>query len=200
MAVSCINLLWVGKLFELSPEYFSATSSLLPYLTIHMQSVGLTIEEIGMIYLALPFTTFLAPPVTGFLVDKFGQYKPVVIISFLFNAILHHSLQMIPHMETPGIMPAAYVMRHPQSGAVEVWWSPCPSRECPEEEELDMVLDACVDHCLLQRVQAGVVLPNSYSNPSNTRQFVDFNIKDVGDKDDLHFHVEKKITNSTRLD
>lgn len=42
-----------------------ATSSLLPYLTIHMQSVGLTIEEIGMIYLALPFTTFLAPPLTG---------------------------------------------------------------------------------------------------------------------------------------
>lgn len=30
-----------------------------------MQSVGLTIEEIAIIYLALPFTTFLAPPITG---------------------------------------------------------------------------------------------------------------------------------------
>jgi len=30
-----------------------------------MQSIGLTIEEIAIIYLALPFTTFLAPPFTG---------------------------------------------------------------------------------------------------------------------------------------
>lgn len=163
-----------------------------------MQSVGLTIEEIGMIYLALPFTTFLAPPITGFLVDKFGQYKPVVIISFLLNAVFHHSLLLIPHMETPGIMPAAYVMRHPKNGEVEVWWSPCPSRECPEEEELDMVLDMCVDHCLLQRAQAGVVVPPSYASPSNTRQFIDFNFKDVGDKDDLIFHLDKKKKNSTK--
>jgi hypothetical protein len=44
---------------------FLATSSLLPYLTIHMQSIGITVEEIAIIYLALPFTTFLAPPITG---------------------------------------------------------------------------------------------------------------------------------------
>lgn len=30
-----------------------------------MQSIGLTVEEIAIIYLALPFTTFLSPPITG---------------------------------------------------------------------------------------------------------------------------------------
>lgn len=30
-----------------------------------------------------------------------------------------------------------------------MWWSPCPSRECPDDEELDLVLDDCLDHCLL---------------------------------------------------
>lgn len=45
--------------------YFLATSSLIPYLTIHMQSIGLSVEEIGVVYLALPLTTFLAPPVSG---------------------------------------------------------------------------------------------------------------------------------------
>lgn len=30
-----------------------------------MQSIGITVEEIAIIYLALPFTTFLAPPLTG---------------------------------------------------------------------------------------------------------------------------------------
>uniref|UniRef100_A0A1A9UH69 Major facilitator superfamily associated domain-containing protein n=1 Tax=Glossina austeni TaxID=7395 RepID=A0A1A9UH69_GLOAU len=172
-----------------------ATSSLLPYLTIHMQSIGLTVEEIAIIYLALPFTTFLSPPITAisircanacmsmvirqkalnrteqydvlkrkviicpprlsvlydmrgtegydlgrnysvtkplsfgerfehimqssFLVDKFGKYKPVVVMSLLLNAIFHHSLLFIPQQEIPGVVPSAFVMRHPDSGDIE---------------------------------------------------------------------------------
>ncbi|XP_073826977.1 uncharacterized protein isoform X1 [Musca autumnalis] len=129
---------------------YGATSSLLPYLTIHMQSIGLTVEEIAIIYLALPFTTFLSPPITGFLVDKFGKYKPVVVMSLLLNAIFHHSLLFIPQQEIPGVVPSAFVMRHPDSGVIEVWWSPCPSRECPEEQELKLAVSQCTDYCLLQ--------------------------------------------------
>ncbi|EDV32517.1 uncharacterized protein Dana_GF15870, isoform A [Drosophila ananassae] len=129
---------------------YGATSSLLPYLTIHMQSIGLTVEEIAIIYLALPFTTFLSPPITGFLVDKFGKYKPVVVMSLLLNAIFHHSLLFIPQQEIPGVVPSAFVLRHPDSGDIEVWWSPCPSRECPEEPELELAVHQCVDYCLLQ--------------------------------------------------
>lgn len=122
----------------------------MPYLTIHMQSIGLTIEEIALTYLALPFTTFLAPPVTGFLVDKFGRYKPIVLISFFLNAAIHHSLMLIPHQETPGIMPPGFVMKGPED-IVEVWWSPCPSRKCPEPPMVDIVLDNCVDYCKLKK-------------------------------------------------
>lgn len=118
-----------------------------------MQSIGLSVEEIAIVYLALPLTTFLAPPVSGtyycinyivniiihtivllfnypidlfkfgsigFLVDKFGQYKPVLFISLALNAIFHHSLMLIPQMETPGAISSAYVMRHPESGKVDV--------------------------------------------------------------------------------
>ncbi|XP_059480405.1 major facilitator superfamily domain-containing protein 6-like [Neocloeon triangulifer] len=126
---------------------YGAVASLLPYLTIHMQSIGLTVEEISIIYLALPFTTFLSPPLTGFLVDKFGQYKPVVVLAFILNAAFHHALLLIPPMETPGEVPPAYIARHPVSGLMEVWWSPCPSRECPNEEELQVVLERCFSHC-----------------------------------------------------
>lgn len=56
----------------------------------------------------------------GFLVDKFGKYKPVVVMSLLLNALFHHSLLFIPQQEIPGVMPAAYVIRHPQTGNVEV--------------------------------------------------------------------------------
>ncbi|KAH8351926.1 hypothetical protein KR084_000642 [Drosophila pseudotakahashii] len=139
---------------------YGATSSLLPYLTIHMQSIGLTVEEIAIIYLALPFTTFLSPPITGFLVDKFGKYKPVVVMSLLLNAIFHHSLLFIPQQEIPGVVPSAFVLRHPDSGDIEVWWSPCPSRECPEEPELELAVHQCVDYCLMQEQ----VNPQLYTN------------------------------------
>lgn len=138
-----------------------------------MQSIGLTIEEISHIYMALPLTTFLAPPLTGYLIDKFGKYKPIVIVSFILTAAVHHSLLLIPHQETPGTMPAGYIMRHPKNGYVEVWWSPCPSRECPPEEELDLTLDVCVDHCLLNKK-------------------VETEGEDQGDTDDLIFHLKKK--------
>ncbi|XP_058819554.1 uncharacterized protein LOC131682227 isoform X2 [Topomyia yanbarensis] len=171
---------------------YGATSSLLPYLTIHMQSTGLTVEEIAIIYLALPFTTFLSPPITGFLVDKFGRYKPVVIMSLLLNALFHHSLMLIPQQEIPGKLPEAYVMRHPETGNVEVWWSPCPSRECPEEEEIDIVVDQCLDHCLLleQNPKIEIVPPPTFSPILAP--------VDVGDKDDLELIVNKKITKKNR--
>ncbi|XP_059055041.1 uncharacterized protein LOC131849069 [Achroia grisella] len=155
---------------------YGATASLLPYLTIHMQSIGLTVPEISFVYLALPFTTFLSPPITGFLVDRFGEYKPVVITALILNAAFHHSLLLIPHQETPGVMPSAYVMRHPITNSVEIWWSPCPSRECPDEDEtVDFVLDRCVDHCHLFRPTESPA-----SDPAD-------------DKDDLDFHISHKI-------
>uniref|UniRef100_A0A182PUW1 Major facilitator superfamily associated domain-containing protein n=1 Tax=Anopheles epiroticus TaxID=199890 RepID=A0A182PUW1_9DIPT len=169
---------------------YGATSSLLPYLTIHMQSTGLTVEEIAIIYLALPFTTFLSPPITGFLVDKFGRYKPVVIMSLLLNALFHHSLMLIPQQEIPGKVPEAYVMRHPGTGNVEVWWSPCPSRECPEEEEIDIVVDQCLDHCLLLEQNPKIEL----APPPTDLPLV---VTPIGDepndpKDDLDLSVRNK--------
>lgn len=52
--------------------------------------------------------------------DRFGEYKPVVITALILNAAFHHSLLLIPHQETPGVMPSAYVMQHPITGDVEV--------------------------------------------------------------------------------
>lgn len=40
--------------------------------------------------------------------DKFGKYKPVVIMTMLLNAVFHHALFIIPQQEIPGTMPSAY--------------------------------------------------------------------------------------------
>lgn len=166
---------------------YGATSSLLPYLTIHMQSIGITVEEIAIIYLALPFTTFLAPPITGFLVDKFGKYKPVVVLSLLLNALFHHSLMLIPQQEIPGSVPAAYVMRHPNTGKVEVWWSPCPSRECPELEEIDIVVDECFDHCLM--LEQNPKIERAPTHQPNRLVLTDGQDDPL---DDLNLHISNK--------
>lgn len=60
---------------------YGATASLLPYLTIHMQSIGLTVPEISFVYLALPFTTFLSPPITG-------KSQTTIAFYISFNRIL----------------------------------------------------------------------------------------------------------------
>ncbi|XP_053658016.1 uncharacterized protein LOC128707094 [Anopheles marshallii] len=75
---------------------FGATSALTPYLTIHMQSIGLTVEEVASVYLTLLFTSCLSPPLTGYLIDRFGRYKPVLLTSIVLNAISHHAIHFIP--------------------------------------------------------------------------------------------------------
>ncbi|XP_050314309.1 uncharacterized protein LOC126748849 isoform X2 [Anthonomus grandis grandis] len=167
--------------------FYGATSSLVPYLTIHMQNIGLRMEDISLVYLALPLTTFLAPPLTGFLVDRFGRYKPVVIVSFLLTAVLHHVLLFIPGQELPGQQPPGYVITHPKKMYVEVWWSPCPSRECPDSEEVDVVLDMCVDHCLLKQQMAQNPQLIVFSNGTEIHL-------DPGEEDNLIFHLEKNKT------
>ncbi|KAL7040264.1 hypothetical protein ACKWTF_000330 [Chironomus riparius] len=189
-----------ANLFMLKVTLFvmhGATSSLLPYLTIHMQSIGITVEEIAIIYLALPFTTFLAPPITGFLVDKFGKYKPVVIMTLLLNAVFHHALFIIPQQEIPGSVPAAFVIRHPQSGNVEVWWSPCPSRECPEEEEINIVVDSCIDHCLLLELNAPD--PKIEPIPEKSTKAPVVRIANTNEEDDLNFQISKKKNSQMKV-
>jgi len=43
-----------------------------------------------------------------------------MVLTLILNAAFHHSLLLIPHMEMPGEMPSAYVMKHPETGQFEV--------------------------------------------------------------------------------
>lgn len=116
-----------------------------------------------------------------------------MILTLLLNALFHHALFIIPQQEIPGISPAAYVMRHPQSGNVEVWWSPCPSRECPEQEEINVVVDSCIDHCLLLEQNPNIEIIQQPTKSSQSR----LNNKDM--LNDLNFKISSiKQSNLTR--
>lgn len=109
-------------------------------------------------------------------------------MSFLLNAIFHHSLLFIPQQEIPGQMPAPYVIRHPATSNVEVWWSPCPSRECPEEEEIYIVVDHCIDHCLMFEPNPKIELV-----PPPTKQPSILMDSDTLGVEDLDMRISKRI-------
>lgn len=69
----------------------------------------------------------------------------------------------------------------------QVWWSPCPSRECPDSEELDIVVDQCLDHCLLleQNPKIEIIAPPTKAPLLGPKE-------DNGEIDDLNFHLSKR--------
>ncbi|XP_055540675.1 uncharacterized protein LOC129727167 [Wyeomyia smithii] len=124
---------------------FGAFSSLVPYLTVHMQSLGLTVGEIATVYLTLLFTTCLCPPISGYIVDRFGQYKPVLMVCLVLNIVAHHSLDLIPRRQ-----PFELIMVQPRlsfttadKGSIYLD-QPCSQAECPNASLLQLKL---CQHC-----------------------------------------------------
>ncbi|KAK4009736.1 major facilitator superfamily domain-containing protein 6 [Daphnia magna] len=75
--------------------YGAFTAVLLPYITLHMLQIGVTIEEVGIIYAVLPFASCLGPPVAGMIADKIGNYKIVLMASIFATAVFHTLLLTI---------------------------------------------------------------------------------------------------------
>lgn len=61
---------------------FTAIGVILPYMTLHMRSLGITVEEIGIIYGIVPFAAILAPSAMGMIADKIGNFK-VSMMTFI---------------------------------------------------------------------------------------------------------------------
>ncbi|XP_055354046.1 major facilitator superfamily domain-containing protein 6-like [Paramacrobiotus metropolitanus] len=68
---------------------YGGIAALYPYLSVHMKSVGLSLTESAIIYGILPFFSCLGPLLGGFLADKIGNYKLVLIGFNLFSILVH---------------------------------------------------------------------------------------------------------------
>ena len=85
---------WVQKTFHINKNllplkltlfFFSASAfSILPYLTIHMKDIGISVEHIALMYAVLPFTIFFAPPLVGFMADKLVRKSQFLKVSLFF--------------------------------------------------------------------------------------------------------------------
>lgn len=61
--------------------WYAAGACLLPYMTLHMKQLGLTMVEMTAVYAILPIIQLLGTPIAGFMADKTGNYKSVLLLS-----------------------------------------------------------------------------------------------------------------------
>ncbi|KAH9393498.1 hypothetical protein TYRP_021633 [Tyrophagus putrescentiae] len=81
--------------------WFSAAACLMPYMSIHMRALGITVEETAFVYTILPFAAVLGSPIAGFIADKLGNYKPVLCSSLVVTVITSVALMFIPSAGDP---------------------------------------------------------------------------------------------------
>ncbi len=121
--------------------FMSSAVALLPYLTIHMKDIGIKTEHIAIMYAALPFTIFLAPPTVGFLADKMGSYTRALIVTIIGSGIFHTVLLFLPPVSEVSASPLRmnFTMI---SDVVNLEWNECAvldevifpaSENCPSD-------------------------------------------------------------------
>lgn len=141
---------------KLTLFFFSASAfSILPYLTIHMKDMGISVEHIALMYAILPFTIFLAPPTVGYLADKMGSYTRVLILTVVGSAVFHTILYFLPHISVVSDNPAGTSFSLEGNSALFTW-GPCLEGlefglKCPEDhfDKFNLELDQCQLDCLI---------------------------------------------------
>lgn len=141
--------------------FFSSSAfSILPYLTIHMKDIGISVENIAIIYAVLPFTSLISSPLVGFLADKLGSYTKVIMMSVTGDAILFSLLLLIPKVKyitqaSPGLN-FTMTIDH-----AHLKWNPCPDgSERALHLENGLSLDTLeLSNCLLQCPYSDVFNP-----------------------------------------
>ena len=56
----------------------------MPYMTIHMKSLGITVAETAIIYFVFPLFSIMAPGSTGMIGDKMGNFNASLNFLLIF--------------------------------------------------------------------------------------------------------------------
>ncbi|KAK2711238.1 uncharacterized protein LOC136026243 isoform X2 [Artemia franciscana] len=80
--------------------HYGGVSAIFPYYTVHMKSIGLSIEEISTISTCLPFVSLICSPIAGMISDKLGQYR-YVLIGTLIAAVISQTCILLADARIP---------------------------------------------------------------------------------------------------
>ncbi len=102
---------------------------LFPYFSLQMEDLGLTVEDISLINGILPFVTFFALPVSGFIGDKIG-YRTILILEMLVAGATSTYFAFIPTYVETVRLPSAALYKDMGDGleavVASVQWAPEP--------------------------------------------------------------------------
>ncbi|XP_054929332.1 major facilitator superfamily domain-containing protein 6-like isoform X1 [Dermacentor andersoni] len=154
--------------------WYGGTACLLPFLTVHMRQLGLSVEETAIIYSIVPFAQLLGPYAATFLGDKYGSYKCALLGSLMLTALSGTSLLLVPQALGPPVPPPAIHLHCGPSLQLEVVVDHCGDEHgaCPEPSPglaLPVLLSDCRPECpdtewLHAIDETGICFTDDYGN------------------------------------
>lgn len=90
-----VKLIWVKVIFFLQS---AGLVVLFPYLSIHMKSMGFSLEDTAWVTSAMPIADILAPPLAGIIADKLGNFRLFMCIITFLNGASSLVLLLIPRL------------------------------------------------------------------------------------------------------
>ncbi|XP_076041032.1 major facilitator superfamily domain-containing protein 6-like [Oratosquilla oratoria] len=76
--------------------FFGGAMTLWPFMTIFMRSMGISAEEIGLIYSVTPILGLLVPPFAGMLADRIGNFKVLLSSMMVLAASVAPLFLLVP--------------------------------------------------------------------------------------------------------
>lgn len=130
--------------------YYGALGCIWPFLTLHMQQLGLTLEEMAVINMILPFAAASVKPLTGVVADKTGKYKHILVFLYICTCTAFTSLLLVPQVETNGAASDTVSFQCSAKQSHLVWQS-CSEENCrntgERHEWTSIKLQNCVYQC-----------------------------------------------------
>uniref|UniRef100_T1ISK9 Major facilitator superfamily associated domain-containing protein n=1 Tax=Strigamia maritima TaxID=126957 RepID=T1ISK9_STRMM len=117
-----------------------------PFLTVHMKSLGFTLEEITIINMVIPFTSLLGPPCAGALAAKLGRRRLVLVLCLLLAGISFSALLFVPpiYRQHPR-SPTATLTCGPKAGIIHL--ERCNNRCELKDHNYQLEFKNCIVSC-----------------------------------------------------
>ncbi|CAL4114181.1 unnamed protein product, partial [Meganyctiphanes norvegica] len=148
LPIKLISFMWSGGM-----------AAFLPYLTLHMQEIGLTYEQIGIIYAVLPVSSLMGPPIAGLFADRTGKYKLVLLITMIMSAVMHTLLLLVPVVPKNPLILSCDAEGHTLS------WASChPCFELQNNTRQEMILEKCQWECTSPPAEFSICLHGDQTN------------------------------------
>jgi len=94
----------------------AAYYSVIPFFTVHLGSLGVPMDQVGIVFFIQPFITLPLIPLIGLIVDKVGRIKLMLIIQLLLAVTLTNMLPLVPAV--PQADPS---IKHRNNSSVALW-------------------------------------------------------------------------------